>query len=207
MQKLGYLASILLLTAVIVGPIGLSHAQTANTAADAKKAGEEGRAKFDQMRADRLEAQKQSAADIKAKMTAMKMAAAKDIEAASAARAAAIKKQDLPTAVDVLTQLKANAKAAIEARASSGGPSKSQVSIEQEREAFAMKVKAQKESLPTSADKDVKVTIDVGHKVPKVQKELGATDQMAKEEAQKAQADKAAEVKQTKYGKIHYNRK
>ena len=207
MQKLGYLASILLLTAVIVGPIGLSYAQTANTAADAKKAGEENRAKFDQMRADRLEAQKQAAADIKAKLTAAKMAAAKDIQAAIAARAEAVKKQDLPTAVDVLTQLKEQAKAAIDAKKSAGGPSKSQVSIEQERESFAMKVKAQKESLKTAADKDVKVAIDQSHKVPKIQKEIGATDQMAKEEAQKAQADKAAEIKESKYGKIHYNRK
>lgn len=207
MQKLGYLASILLLTAVIAGPIGLSYAQTANTAADAKKMGEENRAKFDEMRAQRLEMQKKAADEIKAKMTAMKMSSAKAIADAIAARNAAIKKEDLPTAVDVISKLKAEAKAAIDARKASGGPSESQVALEQDREDFAMKVKAQKESLKVAPEKDVKVTIDVNHKVPKVQKDLGATDQMSKEAAAKAQADKAAAIKESKYGKIHYNRK
>lgn len=207
MQKLGYLATILLLTAVFVGPIGLSYAQTANTAADAKTAAEENRAKFDQMRAERLEMQKQRAAEIKEKMMAKKMSAAKDLEAMIAARAEALKKSDLPTAADYLAKLREQARAAIEARKAAGGPSESQTALEQEREAFAMKVKAHKESLPTAPEKDLKVAVDVGHKVPKVQKDIGATDQKAKEEAAKAQADKAAEIKEKKYGKIHYNRK
>ena len=207
MQKLGILASILLLTAVVIGPIGLSYAQTANTAAAAKEKHDEGRSAFDQMRADRLESQKQMAADIKAKMMAKKMAAAKAIEDAIAARNESIKKDDLPRTADVLAKLREEAKAAIEARKSSGGPSESQTALESEREAFAMKVKAQKEYLPKSPEKDVKRTFDEAVKVPKVQKELGATDQKAKEEAQKAEADKAAEIKKDKYGKIHYNRK
>ena len=207
MQKLGYLATILLLTAVFVGPIGLSFAQTANTAADAKTAAEENRAKFDQMRAERLEMQKQRAAEIKEKMMAKKMSAAKDLEAMIAARAEALKKSDLPTAADYLTKLREQGRAAIEARKAAGGPSESQTALEQEREAFAMKVKAHKESLPTAPEKDLKVSVDVGHKVPKVQKDIGATDQKAKEEAAKVQADKAAEIKAKKYGQIHYNRK
>lgn len=207
MQKLGYLATILLLTAVFVGPIGLSYAQTANTAADAKMTAEENRAKFDQMRAERLEMQKQRAAEIKEKMMAKKMSAAKDIEAMIAARAETLKKSDLPTTADYLTKLREEGKAAIEARKPAGGPSESQIALEKEREAFAMKVKAHKESLPTTPEKDLKVSVDVGHKVPKVQKDIGATDQKAKEEAAKAEADKAAEIKAKKYGQIHYNRK
>lgn len=207
MQKLGILASILLLAAAIIGPVGLSYAQTANTAAVAKETNEKARDAFDQMRADRLEAQKQSAVDIKAKMQAKKTPVAKAIEATVAARAEAIKKNDLPTAADVLAKLKEDAKAAIAAKASSGGPSKSQVDLEKQRESFAMKVEEQKANLPVSADKDVKVTIDGGHKVPKTQKDLGALDQKAKEESQKEQADKAVDVKKSKYGGIHYNRK
>lgn len=207
MQKLGILASILLLTAVVIGPIGLSYAQTANTAAVAKEKHDESRSEFDQMRADRLEAQKQKAADIKAKMMAKKMAAAKAIEDAIAARSESIKKEDLPRTEDVMAKLRAEAKAAIEARKSSGGPSESQTALEKEREAFAMKVKAHKESLPKAPEKDVKRTVDEKVKVPKTQKDLGATDQKAKEEAQKAEADKASKIKKDKYGQIHYNRK
>ncbi|MGQ0606773.1 MAG: hypothetical protein ACT4OD_07510 [Candidatus Nitrosotenuis sp.] len=207
MQKLGILASILLLTSVVIGPIGLSYAQTANTAAAAKANHDESRNAFDQMRADRLEAQKQMAADIKAAMMAKKMAVAKAIEEMIAARNAAMKKNDLPTAAEVLAKLREDARAAIDARKPAGGPSDSQTALETEREAFAMKVKAHKESIPKSPEKDVKRSFDESVKVPKVQKDLGATDQKAKEEAQKAEAEKAAEIKKDKYGKIHYNRK
>ncbi|MEM2160664.1 MAG: hypothetical protein QXN55_06900 [Candidatus Nitrosotenuis sp.] len=207
MQKLGILATVLLLTAAIIGPVGLSYAQTADTAAVAKTKAEKARDAFDQERAARLEAQKQKAADIKAQMQAKKMQAAKDIEATIAARAEAVKKQDLPTAADVLAQIREQAQAAIEARKAPGGPSKSQVDLEKQREEFAMKVKSQKEYIPVAPEKDLKVKVDTEHKVPKTQKELGALDQKAKEEAQKAQAEKAAEVKKSKYGSIHYNRK
>jgi hypothetical protein len=207
MQKLGILASILLLTAVIVGPIGLSYAQTVDTAAVAKEKNEKGRDAFDQTRADRLEAQKQKAADIRAQMQAKKMQAAKAIEEAIAKRNEAIQKKDQPTAADILAALKEEARAAIDARKASGGPSESQVDLESQRENFAMKVKSQKENLPKAPAKDLKVTVDTGHKVPKTQKDIGALDQKAKEEAQKAEADKAAEVKKSKYGSIHYNRK
>jgi hypothetical protein len=207
MQKLGILASILLLTAVIVGPIGLSYAQTVDTAAVAKEKNEKGRDAFDQTRADRLEAQKQKAADIRAQMQAKKMQAAKAIEEAIAKRNEAIQKKDQPTAADILAALKEEARAAIDARKASGGPSESQVDLESQRENFAMKVKSQKENLPKTPAKDLKVTVDTGHKVPKTQKDIGALDQKAKEEAQKAEADKAAEVKKSKYGSIHYNRK
>jgi hypothetical protein len=207
MQKLGILASILLLTAAIVGPVGLSYAQTADTAATAKTKHEQSREAFDQARADRLEAQKQKAADIKAQMQAKKMQAAKAIEEAIAKRNEAVKKNDLPTAADILAKIKEEAKAAIDARKSSGGPSKTQVDLEAQRENFAMKVKEHKENLPKAPAKDLKVKVDADRKVPKTQKEIGALDQKAKEEAQKAEADKAAEIKKQKYGSIHYNRK
>ena len=207
MQKLGILASILLLTAAIIGPVGLSYAQTADTAAAAKAKSEKARDAFDQTRADRLEAQKQKAAEIKAQMQAKKMQAAKAIEEAIAQRNEAVKKSDLPTAADILAKIKADAQAAIDARKSSGGPSKSQVDLETQRENFAMKVKAQKENIPVAPAKDLKVAVDAGHKVPKTQKDIGALDQKAKEEAQKAEADKAADIKKQKYGSIHYNRK
>ena len=63
MQKLGILASVLLLAAAIIGPVGLSHAQTVDTAAVAKEKDEKARDAFDQTRADRLDAQKQQAAN------------------------------------------------------------------------------------------------------------------------------------------------
>ena len=207
MQKLGILASVLLLAAAIIGPVGLSYAQTVDTAAVAKEKNEKARDAFDQTRADRLEAQKQQAVDIRAQMQAKKMQVGKDVEAMIAARAEAIKKSDLPTASDVLAKLKEDAKAAIAAKASSGGPSKSQVDLEKQRGAYAEKVQAENKNRPISADKDIKVTIDGGHKVPKTQKDLGALDQKAKEESQKAEADKAVDVKKSKYGGIHYNRK
>lgn len=207
MQKLGILASILLLSAAIIGPVGLSYAQTVDTAAVAKAKHDDGRDAFDQARADRLEAQKQSAADIRAQMQAKKMQAAKAIEEAIAKRNEAIQKKDQPTAADILAALKAEAKAAIDARKASGGPSKSQVDLETQRENFAMKVKSHKENLPKAPTKDLKVTIDSGHKVPKTQKDIGAVEEKAKQEATKAEADKAAEVKKSKYGSIHYNRK
>jgi len=168
---------------------------------------EQARDAFDQTRADRLEAQKQSAADVKAKMQAKKMQAGKAIEESIAARESKIKNEDIPRAADLLDQVHQNAKAAIDARKSSGGPSDSQTDLESQRENFAMKVKSQKENLKKAPAKDVKVTIDVGHKVPKTQKEIGATDQNAKEAAQKAEADKAAEIAKKMYGSIHYNRK
>ena len=207
MQKLGILASILLLTAAIIGPVGISFAQTVDTQAASKAKHDEGRQSFDQMRADRLDAQKQKAADLKAKMNAKKMEAAKAIEAAIAARADAIKKSDIPRAADILAELKAQAADAIAAKAPSGAPSDSQVDLEKQRESFAMKVKDQKSYLPKAPAKDLKVAVDVGHKVPKTQKDIGAIDQKAKEEAQKAEADKADEIKKKKYGSIHYNRK
>jgi hypothetical protein len=207
MQKLGILASILLLTAVIVGPIGLSYAQTVDTSAAAKEKHEKSRDAFDQTRADRLDAQKQKAADIKAQMQAKKMQAAKDIEEAIAKRNESIQKKDQPTAADILAALKEEAKAAIDARKASGGPSKSQVDLESQRENFAMKVKSHKENLSKAPAKDLKVTVDSSHKVPKTQKDIGAVEEKAKQEATKTEADKAAEVKKQKYGSIHYNRK
>jgi hypothetical protein len=207
MQKLGILASVLLLTAAIIGPVGLSYAQTVDTAAVAKTKNEQGRDAFDQMRADRLEAQKQKAADIRAAMQAKKAQIAKDIEAMIAARADSMKKKDRPTTSDVVAQLREEAKTAIEARKAPGGPSDSQVDINDQRAAFAEKVKAFKEYIQKAPVKDLKVTIDAGHKVPKMQKDLGALDQKSKEEATMAQADKAEAIKNAKYGAIHYNRK
>jgi hypothetical protein len=207
MQKLGILASILLLSAAIIGPVGLSYAQTVDTAAVAKAKNNDGRDAFDQSRADRLDAQKQKAVDIKAQMQAKKMQAAKAIEEAIAKRNEAIQKKDHSTAADILATLKEEANAAIDARKASGGPSKSQVDLESQRENFAMKVKAQKEDIKKSSEKNIKATIDAARKVPKTQKDIGALDQKAKEEAQKSEADKAAEVKKSKYGSIHYNRK
>lgn len=213
MQKLGYLASILLLTAVIVGPVGLSHAAPVDTALAAKGNQEKGLQAFYQMKDDRFMAEKQRAADVKAKMEAMKKAAQKDTDAMIAARADAIKKGDLPTAADILAKLRADAKATGNAFKNSGAghyrdsTSKSQIDLEQQRKAFAENVKSQKEMIASSAAKDVKATLDEGRKVPKVQKELTADEQKAQDDAQKAEAKKAAEVQKEKYGGIHYNRK
>jgi len=205
MKNWAILVTLALLTSVTLVPY--SYAEDISEREPTKAKHEQARDAFDQTRADRLEAQKQSAADVKAKMQAKKMQAGKAIEESIAARESKIKNEDIPRAADLLDQVHQNAKAAIDARKSSGGPSDSQTDLESQRENFAMKVKSQKENLKKAPAKDVKVTIDVGHKVPKTQKEIGATDQNAKEAAQKAEADKAAEIAKKMYGSIHYNRK
>jgi len=143
----------------------------------------------------------------------VKKAAQKDVDATIAARATAIKKNDLPTAADIMAKLREDAKSTGNAFPNSGsgnyrvGPSKSQTDLEKQREAFAENVKSQKEMIASSAAKDVKATLDEGHKVPGKQKLLTADEQKVQDDAQKAEAKKAAEVKKQKYGGIHYNRK
>lgn len=208
MQKLGYLASVLLLASVIIGPIGLSHAQTVDTATVAKVKAEKIRAEMDKQREERLQMQLKMASDAKSKMQAMKMQAEKDIEAKIVERNQAIKKNDLPTAADIIAQIKANAKAAIEARAAPGGPGKVQTQLEKDRMAFDEKVKDQKEWLVKSVQKDVKYTKDDKRLRDKTLKNYAAIDQLSKETSLKGEYKKAEVEKDTENSKTHHaNRK
>jgi hypothetical protein len=208
MQKLGYLASVLLLASVIVGPIGLSHAQTVDTHRDSKMKHDEMRANMDQSRADRLDAQKARAADVKAMFNAKKAEAQKAIDEMIAARNQAIKKSDLPTAAELLAQYKEAAKNAIDARKPSGGPSKVQKALEKDREAFSMKVQEHQKMIPKSPDKDIKSAKDDNRLRPKTLKAVDAMDQLSKEEVQKAEEKKAEADRDKAYAEMHHkNRK
>lgn len=207
MQKLGILASILLLTAAIIGPVGFSHAQTVDTNKESKMKHDEMRAKMDQERADRLEAQKQRAAEIKEMMAAKKAAAAKELEAMLAERNAKIANDEIPRAADILAALKAKAADAIAAKKATPGPSKVQKALEQDREAFAKKVEEHKMKLPTTPAKDVKYVKDDKRDRPDTLKKMGATDQKSKEELSVKEQKKAEEIKKEKLDAIHYNRK
>ena len=206
MEKLGYLATILLLTAVIVGPIGLSHAAPVDTAADAKAEHKKGLEASYADRDARFNAEKQRAADVKAKMEAMKKTAQKEIDAAIAARAQAIKQSDIPTTADLLAQIKAEAKATGNHFPNSGtnfrdGTSKSQVDLEQQRKSFDESIKAYKESIAKSSTKNIKSDVDSSRRVPTKQMQLTADEQAAKDKVAKEQAQKASEAHKARYGK------
>jgi hypothetical protein len=208
MQKLGYLASVLLLASVIIGPIGLSHAQTVDTHKDSKVKHDEMRANMDQTRAEKLDSLKARAADAKAAFNAKKAAAQKAIDEMIAARNQAIKKSDLPTAADLLAQIKEEAKNAIDARKPAGGPSKVQKALEKDREAFSMRVQEHQKMIPKSPDKDIKSVKDDSRLRPKTLKALDAVDQLSKEEAQKAEEKKAEADRAKAYAEMHHkNRK
>jgi hypothetical protein len=207
MQKLGILASVLLLASVMVGPIGLSYAQTVDTAKAARANHDEVKASTEEKKADRFAAQVQKAADIKAAMAAKKAAAAKEIAAAIAARNAAIKKEDIPRTGDMLAELKATAKEQIDARKAAGGPSKVQVALEQDRAAFAKKVQEHKASIPKSPEKDHKYTKDDKRGRDKTLKGYDAIDQYSKESELKKEDKKAVSERDEKASQMHYNRK
>lgn len=204
MQKLGILASALLLASVIVGPIGLSYAQTVDTNKAAKMSHEEKRAMMDKQREERLEAQKQKAAEIKAKMNAKKEAAAKELEAASAARKTAAMKEDLPRTEDIIAKLKAAAKEAIDARKSTGGPSKVQKALEADREALKQRIEEHKKMIPKSPEKDIKYIKEDQKGREKKLKGYDAVDQYSKEVGLKKEYKKAEEIKKQKQAEMHH---
>lgn len=206
MQKLGILASILLLASVIVAPIGLSYAQTVDTAKVAKSKSEEAKIQAEQAKKDRLEAQIQKAAEIKAMMAAKKEAAAKEIAAAIAARKTAMK-EDLPTADVVIEKYMSAAKDAVAARKSAGGPSKVQVQLEEDRAAFAKKVQEHKMSIPKTPDKDQKYNKDDKRGRDNTLKGYDAVDQLSKESALKKENKKAEAERAERAAQMHYNRR
>ncbi|GEM_PF-1917599 len=207
MQKLGILASVLLLASVIIGPIGLSYAQTVDTAKASRAHADEVKTMAEQEKADRLAAQIKMAADTKAAMNAKKAAAAKEIAAAIAARNAAIKKEDLPQAGDVLAKVKTMAKEQIDARKATGGPSKVQKALAEDRAAYAKRIDEYKKTLPTTPDKDHKYTKDDKRGRDKELKNYGAIDQYSKESGLKKEDKKAVSERDTKASQMHYNRK
>jgi len=207
MQKLGILASVLLLASVIVGPIGLSYAQTVDTAKASRASHDEIKSSTEQEKADRFAAQVQKAADIRAAMNAKKAAAAKDIAAAIAARNAAINKEDIPTADNVLAKIKSMASEQIAARKAAGGPSKVQVQLDEDRAAHAKRIADHKNAIPTTPDKDHKYTKDDKRGRDGKLKKHDAVDQYSKESELKKQDKKAISERDEQASKMHYNRK
>lgn len=207
MQKLGILASVLLLASVIVGPIGLSYAQTVDTAKAAKSKLDETKAQMDQAKADRLAAQIQKAADTKAKMNAKKEAAAKDLAAAISARNTAIGKEDLPTTADVVAKIRAMASKQIEARKAAGGPSEVQKALEDDRAAHAKRIAEHKKTIPATPDKDQKYVKEDKRGRDKTLKGYDAADQLSKESELKKENKKAEATRAKEAAKMHYNRK
>lgn len=192
MQKLGFLASILLLASVIIGPIGLSNAQTVDTSKESKMKFDEMKPKMEKEKADRLAAQQQKAADIKAKMLAKKEAAQKDIDAMIAKRNADTKKKDLSySTADFIAKTREMAKEQIEARKAAGGPSKVQEALNEDRAALEKRIREHKEGIPTTADKDIKSAKEDARKRVKALKGYDASDQLSKEKALKAEEKKA----------------
>ncbi|MEW6043774.1 MAG: hypothetical protein AB1608_05880 [Thermoproteota archaeon] len=204
MQKLGILASVLLLASVIIGPIGLSHAQTVDTHKAAKMSHEEKRAMMEKQKEQRLEAQKQKAAEIKAMMNAKKEAAAKEIEAAMAARQAAMAKEDRLRTGDYVAMLKEMAKEAIDARKSAGGPSKVQKALEADRAAYEQRIAEYKKTIPTTPEKDIKYLKEDKKGREKTLKGYDAVDQYSKEVALKKEYKKAEEIKKEKASQMHH---
>jgi hypothetical protein len=203
MQKLGILASVLLLASVILGPIGLSYAQTVDTNKAAKMSHEEKRAMMNKQKEERLEAQKQKAAEIKAKMNAKKEAAEKEIEAAMAARKAAMK-ENLPRTEDIIAKLKEAAKEAIDAKKSSGGPSEVQKALEKEREALKKRIEEHKKTIQKLPEKDIKYAKEDQQGREKKLKSYDAVDQYSKEIGLKKEYKKAEEIKKQKQAEMHH---
>lgn len=207
MQKLGILASVLLLASVMVGPIGLSHAQTVDTNKESKTKHEEMRSMEDQKKAERLAMQMKKAEEVKAKMNAKKMAAAAEIAKMIEERNKALQKDQIPRTADYIAKLKEAAKEQIEARKAAGGPSKVQKALEEDRAAHAKRVAEHKMKLKTAPDKDHKYSKDDKRGRDKVLKQLGAIDQYSKESELKKQDKKAISERDEKAAQMHYNRK
>jgi hypothetical protein len=208
MQKLGILASVLLLASVMVGPIGLSHAQTVDTNKASKTKHEQMRSMEEQKKAERLAMQIKKAQDAREKMNAKKMAAAAEIAKMIEERNKMIQSKDqIPRTSDYVAKLKEAAKEQIEARKAAGGPSKVQKALEEDRAALAKKIAEHKMKLKTAPDKDDKYLKDDKRGRDKVLKQLGADDQYSKESELKKQEKKAISERDQKAAQIHYNRK
>jgi hypothetical protein len=210
MQRLGILASILLLTSAIIGPLGISYAvEPTDTQRDSKVKHDDVRSAIDQKRAERHEALKQMASEVKAKLNAKKTAAQKDIDAAISARNEAILARDTPTSTaDFIAKLKEQAAEAIAKRKAAGGPSKVQVALEADREAYAKRISEHQSMVPKSPEKDIKYVKETKHDRMKKLKAADAVDQESKESSQIDQQEKATEMRDAAYAAMHHkNRK
>lgn len=168
---------------------------------------EEMRAKMEQEKADRLEAQKQKAAETRAMMLAKKMEAAKAVEEALAKRSSMSNDDQIPRTDDVIAEAKAKAAEAIAAKKAAGGPSKVQIALEKARAEYQKKVEEHKKMLPKTPDKDLKYLKDTKQQRDSKMKKLGATDQDAKEKLALEQQKKAEALKKKLLSELHYNRK
>lgn len=206
MQKLGILASVLLLASAIVGPLGLSYAQTVDTAKASRAHHNEIKSATEQQKADRFAAQVQKAADIKAAMNAKKAAAAKAVEEAIAARQAAMSKEDIPRIGEELAKVRALGKDQTDARSAPGGPSKVQVALEETREAHAKRISEHKMTHLKAYEKDHKYTKEDKRGRDKTLKAHDAVDQLSKETELKKEEKKAISERDQRASKMHYNR-
>jgi hypothetical protein len=154
-----------------------------------------------------LEAQKQKAMEVKERMNAQKAAAAKEIAAAIEARNAAMKKEDIPRAADLIAKWRQMGKEALDARKPAGGPSEVQKALEQEREALKMRIQEHKATIPKTPEKDHKYTKDDNRGRDAKLKSYGAVDQLSKESELKKQEKMAEKIRDAQAAKMHYNRK
>lgn len=207
MQKLGILASVLLLASVMAAPIGVSHAQTVDTSKASKLKHEEMRSMEEQKKAERLAMQLKKAEDAKAKMNAKKMAAGAETAKMIEERNKMLQKDQIPRTADYVAKLKEAAKEQIEARKAPGGPSKVQKALEEDRAAHAKKIEEHKMKLKTAPDKDHKYTKDDKRGRDKMLKQQGAIDQYSKESELKKQDKKAISERDERASQMHYNRK
>lgn len=198
MQKLAILTSVLLLAAAVVGPVGLAFAEPAGVPKDAEAKNQKVREQIAQERADRVAEQQKKAAEIKAKLEAMKKAAGKDAD----------KKDEpphwgqnkVPPAGQILEALKAKAVKAAEAKKAADGPSKSQIEIEKQRAEFQKQTEEQRKEFQDRLEQQLKHLKEQSQKRDEILKQLGAEEQTAKEKLAVEQQKKAEQLKKQKYG-------
>ena len=195
MQQLGILASILLLTAALMVPVGHSFAQTVDTAKTAKLSFKEMKAQMDQNDVDRRAMMLKKAADTKAMLDAKKNAAGKDYETRIAANPA-FSEKDQPTASEILADIHATADKIVKEKkeviAASARPV--QKSIDEVRAAEAQKAKEYKASVnaPVKNITDLKEEKD---QRAKTLEKLHAKAQASVEKAASEQQKKAEELR------------
>jgi hypothetical protein len=196
MRKLGILASVLLLTAAIIGPVGLSYAEPAGFPKDGEARSDKLREQMMKERTESVEARKQQAAEIKAKLEAQKKAAGAtsdkdDVEMWG--------KHDIPNSAKLIEKLKAQAKE-IAAKKAASGPNESQIDIEKQRAEYQKKIEEYKKERQKMIEEQLKHLKDESQKRTETLKKLGAEEQLEKEKLALEQQKRAEALKKQKYG-------
>ncbi|MEM3173140.1 MAG: hypothetical protein QXE82_06330 [Candidatus Nitrosotenuis sp.] len=198
MRKLGILASVLLLTAAIVGPIGLSYAEPAGFPKDGEARSDKLREQMMKERTESVEARKQQAAEIKAKLEAQKKAAGKSVDSDKDDVEMWVK-HDIPNSAKLIEKLKAQAKE-LAAKKAASGPNESQIDIEKQRAEYQKKVEEYKKERQKMIEEQLKHLKDESQKRTETLKKLGAEEQLEKERLALEQQKRAEALKKQKYG-------